>query len=128
VTATSPYTDTPPPLSPQVRARPTERPPLPEQVRRHAELALRLASALSAVEAAQFEPAIGDGSRRGAALHHEDHTGETVASPHRLHLRAHALAAELLLERTVRALEGALERLEAATDRHQGATPRVSTT
>jgi len=128
VTATSPYTDTPPPLSPQVRARPTERPALPAQVRRHAELALRLASALAAVEAAQYEPAIGDGSRRGAALHHEDHTGETVASPHRLHLRAHALAAELLLERTARALEGALLRLEAATDRHQGASPQTLTT
>jgi len=125
MTAT-PYTDAPPPLPPEVRARPTERPPLPAQVRRHAELALRLSAALAAVEAAQHEPAVGDGSRGGAALHHKDHAGETVASPHRLHLRARAVEAELMLEKTALALEACLVRLEAATDRHQGATPRLA--
>ncbi len=98
------------------RAAPS-RPALPAQVRRHAELALRLASALSSVEDAQHQRA-GIGWRSESLV--SDPTGDTAADPRRLALRAAVVHAELMLESTAQALEHALRQLDRATDRWSG--------
>lgn len=103
-------------IHPEDRAAPT-RPTLPSQVRRHAELALRLACAIHTVEDAQHQRAR-TGARPETLV--SDPTGDTVADPRRLALRAAAVAAELTLERTARALEQTLRELERATDRWSG--------
>ena len=95
--------------------------PLHVQVRRHAELALRLSSALDAAMSVQYEPAAFDGAGRHA-IGYADPAGEAAASPVRLDLRAKVIAGALMLERTARALERCLLDLEAAVDRHQGET------
>lgn len=93
--------------------------PLLAQVKRHAELALRLSAAIDTVSSIQWQPALYDGTGR-AAIGHADPAGETAASPVRLQLRAKVIAAEVMLERTARALERCLLDLEAAADKHQG--------
>lgn len=103
-------------IHPEDRAAPG-RSPLPAQVRRHAELALRVAAALTAVDEAQHQRAR-IGARPDTLV--SDPTGDTVADPRRLALRAAAVAAELTLERTARALEQTLRELEHATDRWSG--------
>lgn len=95
--------------------------PLHAQVRRHAELALRLSSALDAAMSAQYEPGAYDGAGR-QAIGHADPTGETAASQARLQLRASVVTGERTLETTARALERCLTDLEDALDTHQGET------
>lgn len=102
------------------RAVPTRR-PLPAQVRRHATIALQLASALVAVDEAMSSPPQGAATiRTTSALGFPDPVGETVASIDRLTLARRAAEAELMLERTAQALEGALRTLEGAVDRWEG--------
>jgi hypothetical protein len=90
-------------------------------VRQHAELALRLSSALDAATSAQYQPGAYDGAGR-QAVGYADPTGETVASPARLQLRATIVAGERTLETTARALKRCLIELEDALDKHQGET------
>ena len=104
-------------IHPEDRAAPS-RPALPAQVRRHAELALRLASALSTVEDAQHQRS--QSGTRSASLV-SDPTGDTAVDPRRLALRAAAIHAEMTLERSAQALERTLRQLERATDRWSGA-------
>lgn len=102
------------------RATPS-RPPLPAQVRRHAEAALRLASALAAVDEAMVSPPAGRASfALASALGVKDPVGETVASVDRLTLARRAAEAELMLERTAQALEGSLRTLEGAVAQWEG--------
>ena len=106
------------------RAAPTGRPALPAQVRRHAELALRIASALSTIADAQYQPAQA-GAPRGESLGIRspgvaDPTGDLAADERRLQLRAAAVGAELTLERSAQALERSLLALDRATARWSG--------
>lgn len=106
------------------RAAPTARPTLPAQVRRHAELALRLASALSTISDAQYQPAQA-GAPRGESLGIRspgvsDPTGDLATDERRLELRAAGVAAELTLERSAQAMERALLALDRATSRWSG--------
>lgn len=90
-------------------------------MRQHAELALRLSSALDAATSAQYQPGAYDGAGR-QAVGYADPTGETVASPARLQLRATIVAGERTLETTARALKRCLAELEDALEKHQGET------
>jgi hypothetical protein len=96
--------------------------PLHVQVRRHADLALRLSSALDAAMSLQYTPgAYGSSGRH--TVGYSDPTGETVASTLRLKLRARVVSAEESLELTARALERRLLNLEEAMNTHEGAEP-----
>lgn len=119
--------DHPYPVEAADRGAPTNRSPLPAQVRRHAELALRVASALSTIEDAQYQTAQA-GAPRGESLGIRspgvsDPVGDLAADERRLRLRATAVGAELTLERTAQALERALLALERATTRWSGDLP-----
>lgn len=103
-------------VHPEDRAAPT-RPALPANVRRHTELALRLARAIAAVDDAQHQP--GAFAERSSSLV-SDPTGDTIADPSRLRLRLAAISAEIQIERSARALEQALRTLEHATNRWSG--------
>lgn len=102
------------------------RPALPAQVRRHAEAALRLASALAAVDEAMVSPPAGKASiALASALGVKDPVGETVASIDRLTLARRAAESELMLERTAQALEASLRTLEGAVRLWEGDRPRT---
>ncbi|QNE44965.1 hypothetical protein F1C15_15095 [Frigoribacterium sp. NBH87] len=93
--------------------------PLHVQVRRHAELALRLSSAVDAAMSLQYTPGAYDSAGRHS-VGYSDPTGETVASTSRLKLRARVVSAEESLELTARALERRLLDLEEAMSTHGG--------
>lgn len=91
------------------------------QVRRHAQLARRLSSALDAAMSVQYtRGAIG--GVRSEAIGYDDPAGETAANGRRLRVSSKIRVAELALERTARVLEGCLVELEEAVDKHQGET------
>lgn len=93
--------------------------PLHAQVRRHAELALRLSSALDAATSVQYTR--GEfGGVRSEASGYDDPAGETASNGPRLQVSSKVRVAELALEQTARMLEQCLVRLEAAIDKHQG--------
>jgi hypothetical protein len=93
--------------------------PLHEQVRRHAELALRLSSAIDAATSVQYTR--GEfGGIRSEAVGYDDPTGETAVSGPRLQVSSKIRVAERALEETARVLERCLLHLEAAIDKHQG--------
>lgn len=96
--------------------------PLHVQVRRHAELALRLSSALDAAMSLQYTPGAYDSAGR-QSIGYSDPAGETVASTSRLKLRAMVVSAEETLELTARDLESRLLNLEEAMSTHEGKRP-----
>lgn len=98
--------------------------PLPAIVRTFAEEALLLASALAQAETAQFQrsrtPQPRDDTTERSRGEHSDPTGDTVADPRRLALRAQVVAGEMILERATRAMTMIRGRLEHAHARWNG--------
>lgn len=122
-----PVTEHPYPVEVEDRGSPT-RPSLPAQVRRHAELALRLAHTLDGVSEAQYQRASLSPRPESLGIRTSgvsDPTGDTAADSRRLALRAAAVHAELMLERTAQALEHALRVLDQATARWSGDRTQV---